>query len=101
MPLENQSKLPPQIAGVWYIYTMFDYSLQIGEGGTIRVPDDVLQHYDLHPGDRLQLRERPDGVIEIRAMNRDEHDLDFWIEEDFSSDEVQVSRSDGFAAESE
>lgn len=73
---------------------MFDYTVLVGEGGAIRLPDDVLQHYDLHPGDRLELVERPDGVLELRALPHDSADLDFFLEADFSQEEIRASRAE-------
>jgi bifunctional DNA-binding transcriptional regulator/antitoxin component of YhaV-PrlF toxin-antitoxin module len=77
---------------------MFDYSLRVGEGGTIRLPDDVLQHHNLRPGDRLELVERPDGVLEMRPVLQDDMELGWFLEDDFSSDEIHAERNDDFAA---
>ena len=77
---------------------MFDYSLRVGEGGTIRLPDDVLQNYDLRPGDRLELVERPDGVLELRPMPSEEIELDWFLNDDFSSEDIQVGRNSDSAA---
>ena len=77
---------------------MFDHSLRVGEGGTIRLPEDVLQNYDLRPGDRLELVERPDGVLEMRPVPQDDIDLDWFLDDDFASDEIHAERNDDFAA---
>lgn len=55
---------------------MFDYQVKIDCKGRLQLPGDILQHYDLHPGDSLDIIERPDGVLEIRSTLSDSSVVD-------------------------
>ena len=71
---------------------MFDYSLRVGKDGTIKLPDDVLQHYALGPGSCMKLTERPDGIIELRHIPEDNESQD-WFFNDYPDAEIKIKRN--------
>jgi len=71
---------------------MFDYQVKLDRKNRIRLPEDVLQHYDISPGDRLDIIERPDGVLEIRAALSDSASVDELnlLEQSLGEQEIRI-----------
>ena len=88
----NKTKQCRRLEKEWYNNSMFDYSLRVEEGGMIKLPADVLQHYDLKPGTRIELIERPDGVIEIHSPPADTEPPDYLLD-DYPEAEIIIKRN--------
>ena len=63
----------------WYTVSMG--VITIGEGGVLRIPEEVLEHAHLKEGAPVSLHVAEDGRIVIQAEARDPDQWWFWTEE--------------------
>lgn len=63
---------------------MKTYTIKVEQESVITLPDEVIEHFDLHPGDQVHFKELENGCIEMTFPKKESIDIELSDADIFS-----------------